>query len=115
MNNIMRKQLEYLKLPLDQDTFYFPKRQEIKLVEDNYYLIRLKEEVLHPNPNSAYVVNWNQGSIPSNEYYQVDVVKILNDMIKVTGVAWDPQTQSDSGSMWTGWIPVTGIEILRRL
>lgn len=118
MNNITKKQLEQLGVDVTQTHFFFPKKQEIKLVEDNYYLIHLTNDALFPNPGAVWVTNWNSGRIPGYAYYKVDINKILNDMVKVTGVAWDPVTKQDiedTECTWSGWLPLSCIEVMQRL
>lgn len=118
MNNILKKQLEQLGLDPNQRVFYFPKKEGFKLTEDQCYLIKLTNDALYPNPGAAWVANWNQGNIPGYAYYKVDVNKILNDMVKVTGIAWDPSTQTDvedTECTWSGWLPVSCIQILEKI
>ena len=118
MNNILKKQLEQLGLDPTQKHFYFPKRQDIKLVEDQCYIIKLTDEALFPNPGAAWVANYNQGWLPSHVYWKVDINRFLGDMVKVTGLAYDPETKTDiedTENTWSGWLPLNCIQILEKI
>lgn len=99
MNNIVKKQLEKLGLPTNQTTFFIPRKRGIKLQEDHYYLIKVPEQY---NPNEVWITNWNQGSLPSRTHYKVDVSRILNDMVRVVGIGYDPLLKMDLEESWSG-------------
>lgn len=80
--------------------------------EDHYYLIKVPEQY---NLNEVWITNWNQGSLPLRTHYKVDIGRILNDMIKVTGVAYDPSSKMDLEETWSGWLPLECIEVLEEL
>lgn len=100
--------------PQDLEVF-IPKKSGIKLNVDKAYIIRLSDKMIHPENNSILVSNWNCGSIPTEIYYKADINKVVNDMVKITGIGYDYDNQSDKSSMWSGWIPLSEMEIIREI
>jgi hypothetical protein len=121
MNKIVKEQLKKVstaKLPAFDDSttsMLINKHQEIKIVENSYYLIEIKAGVLNPTANSILSSNWNEGSIPKHHHYKCEVIRVLGQMIKITGLAYDINTNTDLNEMWSGWIPLDGIDIIKKL
>ena len=96
----------------ETNTYFIPKRNDIKIEEDNCYLVHLKDTLFN---NQTLKVNWNNGSLPIYSYLKVDVSKIMAKMIKVVAVGFDNETQSDISYFWSGWLTLDEIEVLKKL
>ena len=96
----------------ETNTYFIPKRKDIKIEEDNCYLIRLKDTIFN---NETLKVNWNGGSLPTYKYLKVDVSKIMAKMIKVVGVGFDNETQTDVSYFWSGWLTLDEIEVIKKI
>lgn len=120
MNDLIRQQLNKVKIAhipeFDDNTteIIIKKLSNIPILENNCYLIKLDDSLLTPN-NSALTINWNGGSIPKNKYYKIDVNKIMAQMIKINGLAFDYDNKKDLNEMWSGWLPLNSIEILEKI
>lgn len=121
MNKIVKEQLNKVvtaKIPsFDDNTTHISikKYEEVKISENAYYLIEIGAGILNPSSNSLLSSNWNEGRIPKHSHYKCEVIKVLGQMIKITGLAYDINTNKDLDEMWSGWIPVDGITIIQRL
>ena len=100
---------------IKENYFFIPKFKEITLQENNCYVIKLHDTLLHPNPNSILVTNWNGGVIPKHTYYKCVIVKIMKPMVKIEGIAFDYNNRKDINSFFSGWLPLNEIEILEDL
>lgn len=96
-------------------SIFIPKYKEIKIEEKRCYLIKLNSTITNPSGNSVLAINWNQGRIPKNQYYKVQVLKTMASMINVMGAAYDYENQKDLDEVWTGWLPITEIKIVKEL
>ena len=94
------------------NTYFIPKRQDIKIEEDNCYLIHLKPSIFN---NETLKINWNQGNLPKYDYVKVDVSKVMAKMIKVVAVGYDNNTQADVSYFWSGWLTVDEIEVIKKI
>lgn len=94
------------------NTYFIPKRKDIKIEEDHCYLIHLKDSIFN---NTTLKVNWNNGSLPSYNYLKVDVSKVMSKMIKVVGVGFDFEKQEDLSYFWSGWLTTDEIEVIKKL
>lgn len=121
MNKIVKEQLKKCDTarlpPFDDNTTHLliKKYVPVSVVENNYYLIAISNSILHPTENSLLVSNWNNGSVPKHTHYKCEVIKKLGQMIKINGLAYDMSTNLDINEMWTGWLPLDGIEIIKKL
>lgn len=121
MNKIVKEQLQKVVTakipPFDDNTTFISikKYEEVKIVEGEYYLIEISAGVLNPTANSLLASNWNQGSIPKHTHYKCEVIRVLGQMIKITGLAYNINTNTDLNEMWSGWVPLDGIEIIQKL
>lgn len=98
------------------NSYFIPKKIDIKLEEDNYYLIELNEVLLKSNTTlDALMNNWNQGNMPKDKYYKIDVCKKVGDMIKINGAAFDYINKKDLPGMWSGWLPIKEIKVIEKL
>lgn len=117
MSERLERELKRVKFAniqqVDENTYVVRKETEIRLEEDNCYLIKLKDSVF--NPNSILTTNWNSGKIPNSRYYQVDINKIMGDMIRISGIGYDDETCTIFKENWYGWLPKNEIEIIKKL
>lgn len=117
-NKIIEEQLkkvEYADLSNfneETNTYFIPKRTDIKLEEDNCYLIKLKPTLF---TNETLKTNWNKGSVPKYEYLKVDVSKKMVNMIKVVATAFDYDLNQDLSYFWSGWLTIADIEVLQKI
>lgn len=91
------------------------KINRIKIDIGNIYVIELSENLLKPPADSILVINWNGGSIPKSKYYKAEVTKKLNNMIRITGIEYNPETNQDNNIIWEGWLPLDNITIMSKL
>ena len=118
MNKVINDQLQKIQCAdlsnydVETNTYFIPKKKEIKIEEDYCYLIKIKPSAAH---NSAVNVNWNQGSCAPFDCMKVDVSKKMGKMIKITGLRYNLDTKSDEAQFWSGWIHVDDIEIIQKL
>ena len=94
---------------------FIKKKVGIKLEENSCYLIRLSNFMLNPPANDLISINWNGGIIPKFEYYKADIIKIVNNMVRIVGIGYDINSDNDLSSMWEGWIPTNEFEIVKKL
>lgn len=98
------------------NTFTIKKKTTIKIEENSYYLIELKDSLLNSN-ELAYTLNnnLNNGNPPKHKYYKVVVNSSLGKIIKVDGRAYDYATKTDLNIFWSGYLLVSEINILEKL
>lgn len=99
----------------DKHTYYIKKLNNIQLIEDHCYLIKLKDKFFNNLKTSIITTNWNNGSTPKYLYYKIDICKIMTKMIKVNGVAFDNDKQVDINEVWSGWLSLDDVEILSEI
>lgn len=118
-NSIITELLKVKEIKINfnqQDTeIFIPKKSGIKLNVDKAYILMLSDTMLHPENNSTLVSNWNCGSIPTERYYKAEVNKVVNDMIKITGIGYDYDNHVDRNSTWVGWVPLSEMEIMEEI
>lgn len=91
------------------------KLKEICLEENKYYLIQLSDYVTNPSTNSTLSSNWNNNTYPKYSYWKVEISKIMANMVKINGVAFDYQKGTDINELWSGWVPIDSIFIIKEL
>lgn len=96
----------------DTNTYLIPRKQDIKVVEDCCYLLRLKPSAFS---NSIIMTNWNSGRVPKETYYRAEINKKMSNMINIVGVAYDITEEKDLNSFWSGWLSLGDVEILKKL
>lgn len=122
MNSIIKDQLSKCRvavIPQFEDTVThiciskINKVQTENMVSNRVYLIRVKPSV---KTNDTIAFNWNNGLKPLYEYYKVEKVGVVGNMIKVNGFAVDTET---GDSIYTkpfyGYLPNDGFEILEEV
>lgn len=121
MNKLIKEQLNKCntaRLPkFDDDTTHLliKKYEPVSVLVGGCYIIEISVSVLNPTTNSLLASNWNNGSIPKHTHYKCEVEKILGSMIKINGLAYNISTATDINEMWSGWLPLDGIEIIEKL
>lgn len=89
------------------------KQEKIRLVENNCYIIKLGSSIY--NKDSVLASNWNNGRVPSGIYYQVEINKIMGNMIRITGIGYSDPQCTNFVDNWFGWLPINDIEVLSKL
>ena len=118
MYNIIESQLkkvQYADLTnfnSETNTYFIKKREDIKLEEDNCYLIHIKPTL---KLNKSFITNWNRGSIPTYDYLKIDVSKIMVDKIKVVSVGYNINENKNEDYFWSGWLTINDIEVLKKV
>lgn len=116
MKKIILDQLEKVEIAnLDNFTpdalkIVIPKHTTPVFTVESCYLIHLKPAAFI---NEAVKVNWNRGSVPRNNYMKVDIANKVGKMVKVIGVGYDIDTNTDLPDFWSGWLNTDEIEILK--
>lgn len=118
MNNIIKGQLEKCKnvdlSHYDEKTqsYFIPKNTSIIIKENNSYIIKIKPTMLIPNIINN---NWNQGIVPPFEYCKIIVNVYMKHMIQVDGIEYNNTMDTDGVLIWSGWLPLSEIEILKEV
>ena len=118
VNDLIEKELKKVEkadlthFNSETNTYFIPKRKDIKIEEDCCYLVRLKDTIFS---NETLKVNWNNGSLPTYNYLKIDVSKMLPKMIKVVAVGFDNETQTDIAYFWSGWLTLDEIEVIKKI
>lgn len=124
MNQIIKEQLtkcSVAKIPvIDDNTTHFivpmKKKSDITKYQINKcYILELSDSFLTLPKNSTIVCNWNGGMIPKHKYYKCAIVKVMNNMIKITGFGVDLVKNIETMDMWEGWVPNEDITIVQEL
>lgn len=90
----------------ETNTYYIPKRVDIKIEVDKCYLVKLKPSFFN---NETLRINWNAGSLPKYDILTIDVSKITGKMIRVVAV------QPESNYFWNGWLQSDQLEVIKRI
>ena len=124
MNRIIKDQLSKCSVakvpPFDDTTTHLvipmKKKSDITKYQINKcYVIELSDSFLALPKESTIVCNWNGGMIPKHKYYKCAIVKVMNNMIKITGFGVDPTLNIETSDMWEGWVPNEEITIVQEL
>ena len=111
MDKLIKKELEKLNITEEQakETIFIPKVNEIKLDEGSFYFIHLPIR-----PAQIITYNWNNGILPTDHYYKANLIKKMNNMIYINGIACDEEKNTKDRA-FNGWLDLNTIEILERL
>lgn len=71
------------------------------------YLVSLLPHLL--SPSAVIATNWNAGAVPPHQFLKIYVSRILGKMIYVDSIAYDIDSQTDLGQIWSGWLPIEEI------
>lgn len=98
-----------------KNEFIIPKFKQVKLNENEYYLLKLDDVLLREDGMEILINNWNKGSVPPFKYMKVGVDKVLGKMVLINGLGYDYVNNTDLDEMWAGWLPVTHVEVVSKL
>ena len=96
----------------ETNTYFIPRKNEIKLEEDNCYLVELQDTIFN---NEVLKTNWNNGNMPKYKYLKIDVSKIMAKMIKVVAVGYDNENKKDLSYFWNGWLTLNEIKVIQKI
>lgn len=94
------------------NTYHIPKINQIKLQINHSYIIRIKDSLYS---NEVLKSNYNQGKTPSYKCYLIDIISILGKIIKVNGVEYDLETNQPLNNLWSGYLSIKDIEIIKEM
>ena len=119
MNKIIKEQLNKCRVAVipefgDVTTHICIKKvNEIlptNMKSNHIYLIKVKPSV---KVNTTIASNWNGGKLPKYDYYKVERVGDVGNMVKLNGIAYD------NGDLCTepfyGYLPYDGFEIIEEV
>lgn len=118
MNKIIEDQLRKVKeieidnLRFEDGKCIIPRKKTIKIEEDCCYKIFLMPTLF---VNTSLGTNWNNGSYPLKKYLKADIIKNMGKMIKIMGVAYDPDTGENINYFWSGWLTLQDIQIIEKI
>ena len=81
---------------------------------DHFYLLELEDYLLN-NHKFALNINWNRRQPPTDKFMKVKVLERLGKMFHVIGVGFDFENKEDLDSVWEGWVPLKGIQVINEL
>lgn len=96
----------------ETNTYFIKKRIDIKLEEDKGYIIYLKDSAF---TNTTIINNWNNGSFPKTRYLKIDIIKKMNNMIKINSIEYNLITKQNLDKHWSGWLCVDNLDIIEKL
>lgn len=106
--------LKYAKVQKMEDNKYIIKKDtQIRVEENNCYLIELHNTIF--DPNSILCSNWNNGRVPKCRYYLIDVNKMMANMIRVSGVGYNEIECTNMLDNWYGWLPLSEIDVIKKV
>ena len=115
MNKLIEKELNKLKIAklsaYDElkHSFFIPKHTESDLKENHCYIIKLEDCLLE---DSTLADNWNKGTKPPTKYLQVEISKIMANMVRVNAIDYNYETKSSTNKVWNGWLIKDNLEII---
>ena len=124
MNPIIDKQLKKCKVAIIPEynestkTLHIPRiidLPELSYTIGHYYIIELENYIIHPPENFSLHQNWNNNNIPKSKYYKCECLQLMGKMIKINGVGFDWDNQLDLNDLWTGWLPMKSVKILKEI
>lgn len=96
-------------------TYHIPMYHEDVYAVDNYYLIKLNDNLLCSDGLPVLVSNWNRGTYPKHKYLKISVNKELGKMIYVDSIGYDFDKKEDIDYSWSGWLPLDSIKQISKL
>ena len=121
MDNIIKQQLQKTKhcnFPEYDDTtthMIIPRNTELYFTEGKCYVIELQDYLINPSNTFTYHINWNQNRIPTCKWYKCECIRIMGNNIQIDGVGYDNISNTDTDIIWSGWLPIQSIKIVRSL
>lgn len=99
----------------DKNQIIIPRFNQVLMKENEYYLIKLDDELLNPNSSSTLATNWNQGRVPTSKYMKIDVMRVMGKMVNINGLGYDYINKQDKNEVWSGWLPITQITVIEKI
>ena len=124
MNELVKKQLKKCRtasLPPYNDSttqMLIPKLSDMNgssLIPGHYYIIELSDYLINPPQDFVLHDNWNNGIVPKCKYFKCECVRIMGKMMKIEGVGYDKDTDTDLNISWGGWLPINGVKVIGEL
>lgn len=121
MNSIISKQLNQLKVAKidrqdeNNNTFYFKKINNNKIKIDSCYLIKLPKALRDVSICDSFLYNLNKGNLPKHEFMKIDVIAFKSSYAQVNGVYYDNINNKNLSEVWSGWLPINQIDIVKEL
>lgn len=124
MNDVVKRELEKVRAPLpdyNDDTSVIKIPKHTNIIEDPYVkglccILQLAPYILKEPPNFSLSSNWNKGIVPVSEFLKIEIVDVYGNMIKVDGIGFEYETQTDKQDSYLGlWLPKEGTHIVAKL
>ena len=122
MNKIIRDQLNKCRVAVipnveDSATYIYIKKvstiQTSNMIKNHIYLIKIKPSSKN---NDTITFNWNNGVKLLYDYYKVEKLSEVGNMIKLNGIAVDISTGNDLYNQpFYGYLPSDGFEIIEEV
>ncbi len=96
----------------ETNTYYIPKINQIKLKINHQYIIKIKDSLYF---NDILKTNYNNNSVPPFNCYLIDIMSILNRIIKVNAIEYDIENNKTLSNSWGGYLSIKDIEIIREV
>ena len=94
------------------NTFYIPKINQIKLIVNHQYIIKIKDSLYS---NELLKTNYNNNSIPPFNCYLIDVMSILNKIIKVNAIEYDIENNKTLNNSWGGYLSIKDVDVIEEI
>ena len=91
-------------------TYHIPKINRIRFKLNHSYIIRIKDSIEN---NDILRSNYNQGNEPDITTYLIDIISILNKVIKVNAIKYNTEEDKTENIYWNGYLSIKDIEIIR--
>lgn len=91
-------------------TYHIPKVNKIRIELNHSYIIRVKDSIKN---NDLLRNNYNRGNEPELTTYLIDVIAVLNKVIKVNAVKYNIKENKVENTYWNGYLSVKDIEIIK--
>lgn len=121
MNNRIKRELHKVltaNLPDftdDTDTMIIPKMTQIILQPNHCYIIKVEDYIIHPYEGFTLHDDWNKGIVPEDKYMKCSIINFMGKMINIDAVGYNPDTDTDTGKIWSGWLPIKSITIIKEI
>lgn len=91
-------------------TYLIPKINKIRFQLNHSYIIKVKDSIKN---NDLLRSNYNQGNEPETTTYLIDIISILNKVIKVNAIKYNIEEDKTENIYWNGYLSIKDIEIIR--
>ena len=85
------------------------------VLPNHYYLIELDDYIFTSDKCMVIHQNWNHNLPPKSRWYKCECLQIMGDMMKIDGAGYNKVDGSSTGEMWSGWLPLSHINILSEI